>query len=96
MRGGSRDGRGKRGVHRASGSFRDARQSEVEHLDGAVGPDLDVGRLQVPMDDARFVRRFEARRDAGGDRKSLVDRQRSGGEPFGERRPLDELHDEEA
>ena len=92
----SRDGRGKRRVDRASGRFRDPRESEVEHFDGTVGPDLDVGWLQVPMDDARFVRRLQARRDAGGDRKSLVDRQRSGGEPFGERRPLDELHDEEA
>ncbi len=34
-------------------------QSEVEHLDRAVRPDLDVGRLQIPMDDAPLVRGLE-------------------------------------
>ena len=34
-------------------------QAEVQHLDGAVGRDLDVGRLQIAMDDAAVVRRLE-------------------------------------
>jgi hypothetical protein len=29
------------------------REAEVEHLDGAVGSDLDVGRLEIAMHDAR-------------------------------------------
>ena len=35
------------------------RQTEVEHLHRAVGADLDVGRLQIAMDDALLVRGFE-------------------------------------
>ena len=37
----------------------DLRQAEVQHLDHAVGRDLDVGRLQIAMDDPLLVRRFE-------------------------------------
>ena len=36
-----------------------ARHAEVEHLHVAVGPDHDVFRLDVPMDDAGGVRRDE-------------------------------------
>ena len=45
-----------------SGSL-DLRQSEVEHFHDAIGRDLDVGRLQVAMDDAPFVGRGEHLRD---------------------------------
>ena len=34
-------------------------ETEVEDLDRAVGPNLDVGRLQVAMNNPLLVRRFE-------------------------------------
>ena len=45
----------------SEGSRRDCHrcQSEVEHLDHALRRDHDVGGLQVAMNDAFFVRRFE-------------------------------------
>ena len=43
------------------------RQTEVEHLHGAVGADLDVGGLQIAMDDALLVRGFERLGDLAGD-----------------------------
>ena len=46
-------------------------QAEVEHLHGAVGPQLDVGRLQVAMDDTPLMRRLERVRDLLRDRQSL-------------------------
>jgi hypothetical protein len=47
------------------------RQSEVEHFHRAVGPQLDVGRLEIAMDDALFVRRFKRERDLLSDAKGL-------------------------
>ena len=55
-------------------------QAEVEHLDGAVRRDLDVGRLEVAMDDAAAVRGFERVGDLPGDRERLV--QRKGSSPW--------------
>ena len=34
-------------------------EPEIEHLHGAVGRDLDVGRLQIPVDDPSLMRRVE-------------------------------------
>ena len=42
-----------------SRGIREFRQPEIEHLDDAVRRDLHVRRLQVAMDDALLVRRFE-------------------------------------
>ena len=49
-------------------------ETEVEHLDGAVGRDLDVGRLQIAMDDALLVRGFERLGNLTRDRERLADR----------------------
>ena len=70
------------------------RQPEVEHLDGAVRPDLDVGGLQIAMDDPLLVRRFERVGDLPGDRQRFVERERAACDPVGERRPLDQLEDQ--
>ncbi len=42
-------------------------QAEVEHLDDAVGRDLDVGRLQVPVDDPSRVRGLQRIGNLPGD-----------------------------
>ena len=55
-----RDGRRlRRSRRRASTRLQRLGQAEVEHLDRAVRPDLDVGRLQIAVDDALLVRGFE-------------------------------------
>ena len=52
------------------------RQAEVQHLHRAVRSHLDVRRLQVAMDDALLVRRFERLGDLLRDGQRLVDRDR--------------------
>jgi hypothetical protein len=56
--------------------------------------DLHVGRLQVAVNDALCVGRFERLRDLPGDRERLVDRDRAFGHAVGERWPFDQLHDQ--
>ena len=70
------------------------RQAEVEHLDGAVGADLDVARLEIAMDDALLVRGVERVGDLPRDAERLVERSAALPDPLGQRRPLDQLHDE--
>ena len=50
---------------------------EVQHLHSAVLSHFDVGRLQIAMDDALLVRRFERFGDLSCDRQRLVDRHRA-------------------
>ncbi len=71
------------------------RQPEVEHLDLAVRRDLDVGRLEIAMDDAALVRRFERVGHLPGDGERLGNRERAGLEAIRERVAFDELHHEE-
>ena len=55
------DARGRRRIQRFG-------EAEVEHLHGAVRTDLDVGRLEIPVDNALLVRRFKRLGDLPGDR----------------------------
>ena len=71
------------------------RKPEVQYLRRAVGPDLDVRRLQVSMNDAFFMRRFEPVGDLDKQRDNLVDGNRALRDNLGERLALDQLHDEE-
>ena len=48
-------------------------QAEVQHLDGAVGTQLDVGRLQIAVDDAVLVRELHGVGDLSRDGDGLVD-----------------------
>ena len=63
-------------ARRAARRFERFREAEVEHLHRAVRPHLDVGRLQIAMDDALLVRRFERFGDLLRDRQRLVERDR--------------------
>ena len=91
-----RGGRGDRGrlpctrIH-GRGRIERLRQPEVEHLDGAVLPHNDVGRLEIPMDDARFVRRPQGDGDLPGDRQRVVERQRALCDALGEGGAFDQL-----
>ncbi len=67
------NGRGQRVVHAAAAPVRLHRlgQPEVQHLHGAVGPHLDVGGLQIAMDDALLVRRLQRLGDLRRDRQGV-------------------------
>ena len=68
------------------------RQPEVEDLDPAVRRQLDVGGLEIAVDDAFFVRLVERLRDLPGDRERLALRDRAALETAGEVLAFDELH----
>ncbi len=86
-----------RGLRSGAGSVPDHRlgQPEVEHLDLSLRRDLDVGRLQVPMDDASLVGRLQGLGDLERDPEGLLDRQGAAGDPLLQRLALDQLHDQE-
>ena len=75
----------------ATGSSR-LRQSEVEHLDRAVFPNLYVRGFEIAMNDPLRVRGFERFGNLLRDRQRLFDRNRPLREAIGERRSLDQLH----
>lgn len=72
------------------------RQAEIQDLDRAVRPHFDVGRFQVPMDDAKFVRGFESISDLPGNGTRVSNRKRATLDDVGERLPFDELHHQRA
>jgi hypothetical protein len=51
------------------------REAEVKHLHGAVGAHLDVGRLEVAVNNGALVCGFERREDLHRDRQRLVHRE---------------------
>jgi len=71
------------------------RESEVEHLDGAVRSQRDVCGLQIPMDDSLLVGSFESFRNLLCDLERLLNRHRSTSDPFVQALAVDELQHEE-
>ena len=67
-------------------------EPEVEHLDPALGRDLDVGGLQVAVDDAVLVRLLERLRDLERDAGGLLHRDGAALDAVGERVAGDQLH----
>ena len=70
------------------------RQSEVQHLDGAIGAQLDVGGLEIAMDDALFVRGLQRIGQLAGNRERLVERHRAARQTLRQILPVNELHDQ--
>ena len=68
------------------------RQSEIQHLHFAVRSDLDIGRLQIPMNDAFLVRRFQRFAICFAIPKRFIDRNRPALDAFGQRFSADEFH----
>ncbi len=79
---------------RASKRVERLRQTEIEQLDGAAGCELDVGGLQIPMNDPALVGRLESGGDLMRDGQRLLERNGAGRDPIRERRAIDELHHE--
>ena len=50
------------------------RETEIQHLHGAVCAHLDVRGFQIAVNDSLFVRRFERLRDLCRDRERFIDR----------------------
>ena len=70
------------------------RQAEVQHLHGTVVAYLDVGGLQIAVDDALLMRSFERFRDLLRDRECFVERNRTALQPVLKRLTLDEFKNE--
>ncbi len=93
---GGQSGRLRRiGVAAAHVSVQRLGQAEVQDLDDAVAGDLDVGRLQVAMDDAALVRRLERFGDLQRNRDGLVQRNTTAADPVGECLAVHELEDQD-
>ncbi len=93
-----RERRGLREVSRRSGGGvtpESLGKAEVEHLDLAVGRDLDVRGLEVAVDDALLVRFPERLGDLPRKGERLVDGNRSALQPLGQVLARDELHRQE-
>jgi hypothetical protein len=84
--------------HRYSGRHRSRlerpRQAKVQHLDGAIGTNLDVGGLEIAVNDALLMRRFERVGNLPRNPDRLVDWDRPFDDAIGERHPVDQLQDE--
>ena len=70
------------------------RQTEIQHLHRAVVAHLDVGRLQIAMDDALLVRGFERLGDLPRDRQRVGERHRALRDALREGLALDQFHHE--
>ena len=88
---GDREDRG--GAPPGSTSFASPKSST---LTAPVVADLDIGRLQIAMDDAMVVRRFECLGDLSGDGQRIVEWKCALGNSLREGDALDELHHERA
>ena len=68
-------------------------EPEIEELHAGTRQE-DVSGLQVAVDDAGPVGGVEPRRDLDAKPQERIERQRSLGDPLGERLPFEVLHDE--
>ena len=77
-------------------SLQRLRQTEVEHLHRAVLRQLDVGGLQIAVDDAALVRGLERRGDLTRDRQRFVERNRALRDAVRQRRAVDQFEHQRA
>ncbi len=69
--------------------------AEIEHLDGAVGGDEQVGRLDVAMHHALAMRGIEGAGEVAAEGEHLVDGHRSARQPRRQRLAVEQLHHHE-
>ena len=70
-------------------------QPEIENLRVAAAGDEQIRRLDVAVDDPGGVRRLERVGDLDRERQQQIDLERAPGDAMLQRRPVEELHDEE-
>ena len=68
-----RNGHRRRAFRISSGPLRTLRQPEIEHLHRSIRRDLDVGRLQIAMDDSLRVCDLEGRGDLPRDLQNFIE-----------------------
>ena len=78
----------------ATSSPKHFRQTEIEDLQPAVASELNVGWLEIPMNDALLVRCLQGLRDLPGDPERFLNRQRATHHPIGEGFALHQFHNE--
>ena len=76
-------------MHQFVGGFG---ETEVENLDDALRRDLDVGRLQIAVDDATLVSGIEGVDNLTRDREGLGRWHWAAHDAIGERRTFDQFH----
>ena len=79
---------------RGAGRVHGFRETEVEHLHGAVAAHLDVRGLQIAVDDPLLVRGFERLRDLLRDGQGFVERHGSARDALRQIVAFDEFHHE--
>jgi hypothetical protein len=70
-------------------------QSEVQNFHRPIVCDFDIGGLQIPVDDALFMRRSQGFRNLGGDGQSFIHVNRTTTNVVGQRFSLHKFHHEE-
>ena len=73
-----------------------AAEAEVQNLDLAFARDCDVGRLQIAVDNAFFMRRLQPCRNLAADLDRFLDRQRSLLEALRQRLAVHEFEHQES
>lgn len=86
------EGGGIRNVRRGGMVVERLGESEIEHLDHAAVGDLDVGGLEVAMDNAAPVSVLESLANLTGDGQRVVHRKRTGVKALGQGNTFDQLH----
>ena len=66
-------------------------QAKVENLHDAVRRDFDIGRFQIAVNDALFMRRLERVCHLSRNEQSFSERDRSARDSFGQRLAVDQL-----
>src|SRR5439155_6948764 len=74
----------------------DLREPEIEELHDAVGSNLDVGRLEIAVNDPLFMRDVECVRNLLRDHEGLADRKRVAAHSLAQRLAFDQLEDDPA
>ena len=72
----------------------DPREAEIQHLDDAIGPHLDIRRLQIAMNDPALVRGAEGFSNLSRDEERLLNRDRAARETLRQVLAVDKLDDE--
>ena len=75
----------------STGCLEDLGETEVQDLDRSVGQELDVGRLQITVNDSMLVSQVQRVRNLPRNLQRFFERNRAARDPIGECLPVDEF-----